>query len=66
MMANFMRNIVIVRIRVKNIKFFGLLCLSIILLLGFMSPPYFGSATPENKTLMQAQGVQGQNRININ
>jgi pimeloyl-ACP methyl ester carboxylesterase len=45
----------------KNIKFFGLLCLSIILLLGFVSPTYSGSATaaPENKTLMQPQGVQG-------
>ena len=44
----------------KNIKFFGLLCLSIILLLGFVSPTFSGSATaaPENKTLMQPQGVQ--------
>ena len=44
----------------KNIKFFGLLCLSIILLLGFVSPTYSGSATaaPENKTLMQPQGIQ--------
>jgi len=44
--------------RMKNIKLFGLLCLSMILLLGFMSPAYSGSATPENKTLMQPQGVQ--------
>jgi pimeloyl-ACP methyl ester carboxylesterase len=43
----------------KNIKSFGLLCLSIILLLGFMSSASSGSATPENKTLMQPQGVQG-------
>jgi pimeloyl-ACP methyl ester carboxylesterase len=42
----------------KNMKFFGLLCLSIVLLLGFMSPASSGSATPENKTLMQPQGVQ--------
>ena len=44
----------------KNIKFFGLLCLSIVLLLGFMSPTYSGSATaaPQNKTLMQPQGVK--------
>ena len=44
----------------KNIKFFGLLCLSIILLLGFVSPTFSGSATAaaENKTLMQPQGVQ--------
>jgi pimeloyl-ACP methyl ester carboxylesterase len=44
---------------VKNIKFFGLFCLSIILLLGFMSPAYSGFASPENMTLMQLQGVQG-------
>jgi pimeloyl-ACP methyl ester carboxylesterase len=44
----------------QNIKFLGLLCLSITLLLGFMSSPtYFGFASPENKTLMQPQGVQG-------
>jgi len=42
-----------------NIKFLGLLCLSITLLLGFMSPTYSGFASPENKTLMQPQGVQG-------
>ena len=46
----------------KNIKFFGssFLCLSIILLLGFVSPTYSGSATAaaENKTLMQPQGIQ--------
>jgi pimeloyl-ACP methyl ester carboxylesterase len=44
--------------RVKNIKYFGLLCLSLILLLGFMSSASSGSATPENKTLMQPQDVQ--------
>jgi pimeloyl-ACP methyl ester carboxylesterase len=43
----------------QNIKFLGLLCLSISLLLGFMSPTYSGFASPENKTLMQPQGVQG-------
>jgi pimeloyl-ACP methyl ester carboxylesterase len=45
----------------KNIEFFGLSCLSLILLLGFVSPTYSGSATAatENKTLMQPQGVQG-------
>jgi pimeloyl-ACP methyl ester carboxylesterase len=42
----------------KNMKLFGLLCLSIVLLLGFMSLASSGSATPENKTLMQPQGVQ--------
>jgi len=42
-----------------KIKFFGLLCLSIIILLGFTSPAYSGSANPENKTLMQPQGING-------
>jgi pimeloyl-ACP methyl ester carboxylesterase len=42
----------------KNIKFFGSLCLGIVLLLGFMSLSSSGSATPENKTLMQPQEVQ--------
>jgi pimeloyl-ACP methyl ester carboxylesterase len=43
----------------QNIKFLGLLCLSITLLLGFSSSTYSGFASPENKTLMQPQGVQG-------
>ena len=44
----------------QNIKFLGLLCLSITLILGFMSSPtYCGFASPENKTLMQPQEVQG-------
>ena len=44
----------------QTIKFLGLFCLSITLLLGFMSSPtYSGFASPENKTLMQTQGVQG-------
>jgi pimeloyl-ACP methyl ester carboxylesterase len=43
----------------QNLKFLGLLCLSITLLLGFMSPTYSGFASPENNTLMQPQGVQG-------
>jgi pimeloyl-ACP methyl ester carboxylesterase len=42
----------------KNLKFFCSLCLSIVLLLGFMSLSSSGSATPENKALMQPQGVQ--------
>jgi pimeloyl-ACP methyl ester carboxylesterase len=33
--------------------------LTITLLLGIMSPTYSGFASPENKTLMQPQGVQG-------
>jgi pimeloyl-ACP methyl ester carboxylesterase len=43
----------------KKIKFFSLLCLSVTLLVPFMSPTYSAFATPENKTLMQPQGVQG-------
>src|SRR6476619_8543243 len=45
----------------KNIKFFSLLFLTIILLLAFVSPTYSGSVTAaqENKTLMQPQGKQG-------
>ena len=42
--------------------------MSIILLVGFMSPAYSGSASPENKTLMQLQGTQSMstaNRTNI-
>jgi pimeloyl-ACP methyl ester carboxylesterase len=50
--------------RVKNMKSFGLLCLSIILLLGFMSLASSSSATPENKTLMQPQEVQDMATIN--
>ena len=42
----------------QNIKFLILLCLSITLL-GFSSPTYSGFASPENKTLMQPQEVQG-------
>jgi pimeloyl-ACP methyl ester carboxylesterase len=38
--------------------FLGLLCLSIVLLIGIPST-YSGSASPQNKTLMQPQGVQG-------
>ena len=42
----------------KKIKFFGLLCLNVTLLVYFMSPTYYTWATPENKTLMQPQGVK--------
>jgi pimeloyl-ACP methyl ester carboxylesterase len=48
----------------KNIKFSGLLSLSIILLVGFMSPTYSGSASAENKTLMQLQGTQAMSTAN--
>jgi pimeloyl-ACP methyl ester carboxylesterase len=43
----------------KKIEFFGLLCLNVTILVSFMSPTYFAFARPENKTLMQHQGVQG-------
>jgi pimeloyl-ACP methyl ester carboxylesterase len=62
--AIFLIRIVIVIRRVKNIKFFGLLCLSIIVLVGFMSPAYSGSASLENKTLMQLQGTQAMSTVN--
>jgi pimeloyl-ACP methyl ester carboxylesterase len=57
----YIRDIVNVAIRMKNIKLFSLLCLSIVLLLGFVLPTYSGyvTAAPENKTLMQPQGKQG-------
>src|ERR687897_962500 len=42
----------------KNMKSIGLLCLSIVLLLGFVASTYSSYATPENNTLMQPQGVQ--------
>jgi pimeloyl-ACP methyl ester carboxylesterase len=42
----------------QNIKSLSLLCLSITLLLGFISP-YSGFASPQNKTIMQPQEVQG-------
>jgi pimeloyl-ACP methyl ester carboxylesterase len=45
--------------KVRQKKILGLLCLSITLLLGFMSPTNSGFASPQNKTLMQPQGVQG-------
>src|SRR5262249_60549254 len=60
-MHTYIRDIVIVAIRMKNMKFFGLLCLSITLLLAFVSPTYSGysAAAQENKTLMQLQGKHG-------
>ena len=41
----------------EKIKFFGLLSLSITLLLVFILPSYYGFASSQNKTLMQPQGV---------
>lgn len=43
----------------EKVSFFGLLCLSITILVSLMSPTYSGFASPENKTLMRPQGVQG-------
>ena len=42
----------------KKVKFFGLLCLSITLLLSLTPSIYSGFASPENKTLIQPQGTQ--------
>ena len=41
----------------KKVKSFGLLCLSITLLVS-LTPAYSGSDSPENKTLIQPQGEQ--------
>src|SRR6187200_1487405 len=52
----------------KNIKFVGLLCLSIILLVSLTPSIYPGFATPQNNTLMRPQGTQTMstaNRTNI-
>jgi pimeloyl-ACP methyl ester carboxylesterase len=43
----------------QKIKFLLLICLSITLIAIFTSTTYSGFASPENKTLMQPQGVQG-------
>jgi pimeloyl-ACP methyl ester carboxylesterase len=45
------------KIEGKKVKFFGLLCLSITLLVS-LTPSYSGFASPENKTLIQPQGIQ--------
>jgi pimeloyl-ACP methyl ester carboxylesterase len=46
------------KINGKMIKFFGLLCLSIILVVSLTPFSYSGFASPENKTLMQPQQTQ--------
>jgi pimeloyl-ACP methyl ester carboxylesterase len=46
------------KIEGKKAKFFGLPCLSITLLVSLMPSTYSGFASPENKTLIQPQGVQ--------
>jgi pimeloyl-ACP methyl ester carboxylesterase len=48
----------------KKIKCFGLICLNVTLLVSFMSLTYSSFASPENKTLMQPQGVQGMTETN--
>ena len=42
----------------KKAKVLLLLCLSITIIASLASTTYFGLASPENKTLMQAQGIQ--------
>src|ERR671919_2623045 len=46
------------RIRSKQKVFLILLCLSIAITTSLASTTDFGLATPENKTLMQSQGIQ--------
>lgn len=41
----------------QKVKFFGLLCLSITFLLGFISPAYSGFASPQNKTSTEPAGL---------
>src|SRR5215211_1420262 len=45
------------KIEGEKVKFLGLLCLSITLLVS-LTPSYSGFASPENKTLIQPQGIQ--------
>ena len=42
----------------KNVKSFGLLCLSITLLVSLTPSAYSGPDSQENKTLIQPQGEQ--------
>ncbi|HEY9385538.1 MAG TPA: alpha/beta hydrolase [Nitrososphaeraceae archaeon] len=46
------------KIKDKKVKFFGLLCLSITLLVSLTPSTYSGFASSENKTLIQPQGTQ--------
>jgi pimeloyl-ACP methyl ester carboxylesterase len=43
---------------IRKIKFFVLLSLSTMLVASFVLPTYSGFASPENKTLIQPQGIQ--------
>ena len=43
----------------KEVKIFGLLCLSAILLVSLTISTYSGFASAQNNTLMQPQGTQG-------
>ena len=49
--------IILMKIDGKKVKSFGLLCLSITLLVS-LTPAYSGPDSPENKTLIQPQGEQ--------
>ena len=46
------------KINCKEIKFFGVLCLSIAIFVGLTPFTYPGEASAQNKTLMQPQGTQ--------
>ena len=48
----------------QNIKFFSLVCLAIILLLGFISPTYSGFASPESRTSMEPAGLNNMTSTN--
>ena len=45
-------------------KFFSLVCLAIILLLGFISPTYSGFASPESRTSMEPAGLNNMTSTN--
>ena len=46
------------KINCKEIKFFGVLCLSIAIFVSLTPFTYPGEASAQNKTLMQPQGTQ--------
>jgi pimeloyl-ACP methyl ester carboxylesterase len=48
----------------QNIKYFGLLCMSITLFLGFISPTYSGFASPQNETSTEPAGSNNMTSTN--
>jgi pimeloyl-ACP methyl ester carboxylesterase len=48
----------------QNIKYFGLLCMSITLFLGFISPAYSGFASPQNETSTEPAGSNNMTSTN--